>query len=76
MFKIGKCLLADRLKKADLTQIELSEMTKIPKSTISEYVNNKHTMSLITAKSIAYALNCSIDDLYEWKSVRGAKSRK
>ena len=76
MFAVGKCLLADRLKKADLTQIELAELTNIPKSQISEYVNNKHVMSLVTAKTIAHTLNCNIDDLYQWKSVRGAKIRK
>jgi transcriptional regulator with XRE-family HTH domain len=75
LFTVGKCLLADRLKKADLTQIELAELTSIPKSQISEYVNNKHVMSLVTAKIIAHALKCNIDDLYQWKSVRGNKSR-
>ena len=75
MFAVGKCLLADRLKKADLTQSELAEITNIPKSQISEYVNNKHTMSLITAYTISEALNCHIEDLYIWKSVRGDKSR-
>jgi transcriptional regulator with XRE-family HTH domain len=73
LFIVGKCLLADRLKKADLTQIELAELTNIPKSQISEYVNNKHVMSLVTAKTISHALNCSIDDLYIWKSVRGTR---
>jgi putative transcriptional regulator len=76
LFIVGKCLLADRLKKADLTQSELAELTHIPKSTISEYVNNKHIMSLVTAKTIAHTLNCSIDDLYQWKSVRDARIRK
>lgn len=75
LFEVGKCLLADRLKKSDLTQAELADITKIPKSQISEYVNNKHLMSLVTAKTIAHALNCNIEDLYQWKSVRGAKYR-
>lgn len=76
MLKIGKCLLADRLRKVHLTQSELAELTNIPKSTISEYVNNKHTMSLVTAKTIAHVLSCTIDDLYEWKSIRDAKCRR
>lgn len=66
MFKVGKCLLSDRLKKADLTQVELSELTNISKSQISEYVNNKHIMSLETARIISKVLNCYIEDLYEW----------
>jgi transcriptional regulator with XRE-family HTH domain len=66
LFKVGKCKLSDRLKKADLTQTELAELTKIPKSQISEYVNNKHVMSLETAKIIAHVLECHIEDLYNW----------
>jgi transcriptional regulator with XRE-family HTH domain len=69
LFKVGKCLLSDRLKKADLTQVELAELTKIPKSQISEYVNNKHIMSLESAKKISSALNCYIEDLYHWELV-------
>lgn len=69
MFKVGKCLLSDRLRKADLTQTQLAELTNIPKSQISEYVNNKHVMSLETARNIANALKCDIIDLYFWQSV-------
>lgn len=69
MFTVGKCLLRDRLLDADLTQTELAEITYIPKSQISEYVNDKHVMSLETAKAISYVLKCNIEDLYEWKSV-------
>lgn len=75
MFKVVKCLLGDRLKKADLTQTELAEMTNIPKSQISEYVNNKHVMSLETARIISYVLNCNIEDLYLWESVTGESLR-
>lgn len=70
LFVVDKCLLIDRLRKADLTQQQLAEMTEIPKSTISEYVHGKHIMSLERAKTIAHVLNCSIDDLYNWKSVK------
>jgi plasmid maintenance system antidote protein VapI len=66
LFKVGKCQLSDRLKKADLTQTKLAELTSIPKSQISEYVNNKHVMSLESAKIISYVLECHIEDLYNW----------
>jgi plasmid maintenance system antidote protein VapI len=66
LFKVGKCLLSDRLKKADLTQTELAELTSIPKSQISEYVNNRHVMSLATAKIISHVLKCNIEELYIW----------
>jgi putative transcriptional regulator len=69
LFNVGKCLLRDRLLEADLTQTQLAEKTYIPKSQISEYVNNKHVMSLESAKIISHALNCTIEELYEWKSV-------
>jgi DNA-binding XRE family transcriptional regulator len=76
LLKVGKCLLSDRLRKADLTQTQLAELTKIPKSQISEYVNNKHVMSLETARNIANVLNCDIIDLYLWKSVTDDSSAK
>lgn len=49
-----------------MTQADLVEKTGIAKSQISEYISNKSVMSLNTAKVISLALNCSIDDLYEW----------
>lgn len=75
MLEPSKCLLASRLKKVGLTQEELSEITGIPKSQISEYANFRHTMSLKTAKTIAQVLNCHIDDLYQWKPTRDTKTR-
>ncbi len=75
MIIVGKCLLSDRRKKADLSQQQLSELTGIPKSQISEYENNKHGMSWRSAKIISLALKCSMDDLYEWEMVADAKNR-
>lgn len=75
MFIIGSCLLSDQLRKADLTQAELAELTNIHKSQISEYVNNKHVMSLESAKTISYVLNCSIEELYQWKLVTDENRR-
>lgn len=65
---IGKCLLLEILNSKYMTQADLVEKTGIAKSQISEYISNKSTMSLNTAKVIALALNCSIDDLYEWNT--------
>lgn len=75
MFKVGRCLLADRLRNADMTQQELAELCGMPKAQINDYVNNRKTMSLKTAKVIITALNENshlnlfIDDLYEWKRI-------
>jgi putative transcriptional regulator len=63
----GKCLLRQLLRERRMTQVELINKTGISKSKISSYVNNKIMMSLDTAKTIAYALDCYIDDLYEWE---------
>lgn len=75
MYKVGKCLLGDRLIKSGMTQSMLAIRTNIPKSQISEYVNNKHIMSLETAKILSAALNCAIEELYEWIPVADAQNR-
>lgn len=64
---IGKCKLLELLRKADMTQIELSELTGISKQQINEYISNTRTMSLFNAKIIANVMKCYVDDLYEWK---------
>lgn len=43
-------------------QTELSEMTGIPQSVISLYINGKRTPSFYTVNKIAKALKCSTDD--------------
>jgi putative transcriptional regulator len=61
----GRCLLKQILRKKRLRQQWLSDMTGIAKSQISEYSNNKTVMSLPTLMTIAKALNCSMDEIYE-----------
>lgn len=74
MIDIGRCLLADRLRRVDMTQQELSELSGISKTAINDYIHNRKTMTLKTAKNIALALNCNMDDLYEFKRI-GRRSR-
>ncbi len=69
LLKVGKCLLSDRLKCADITQQELAEILHVQKSRISEYVNNKHVMNYETARNVSSILGCSMEDLYEWHTV-------
>lgn len=64
--RFGQCLLQEILNRKGMTQIELSIATGISKTQISDYINNRVRMSLKNAKIISLALNCSIDDLYEW----------
>lgn len=70
MYEVGRCLLRYRLKEARMSQQELSEKIKMSKTQISDYIHNRRKMSLSTAKTIAEAVGCTIDDLYEWKKVR------
>lgn len=69
LLKVGKCLLSDHLKYADISQQELAEILNIHKSRISEYVNNKHTMSYETALNVSKVLGCKMEELYEWRMV-------
>ncbi|WP_156088545.1 helix-turn-helix transcriptional regulator [Mycobacterium tuberculosis] len=62
----GRCRLRLLLRERKRNQQWLSEVTGIDKYRISYYANNRGLMSLSTAKTIADALNCSIEDLYVW----------
>lgn len=63
---IGRCLLGSILYSRRMTQEDLAAMTEMNKSQINEYIHNKRAMSLNSAKVIANALSCRIEDLYEW----------
>ncbi|WP_240470132.1 helix-turn-helix transcriptional regulator [Brevibacillus laterosporus] len=65
-FKVGRCRLFERLKIADMTQADLAEKIQMKRQQLSDYANNRNVMSLSNARSIAHALGCHIDDLYEW----------
>lgn len=64
---IGKCLLLTLLERSKMTQVDLSIATGISKQQLSKYVNSNRAMSLSNARLISKALNCKIEDLYEWK---------
>ena len=74
MAVIGRCRLKQLLAQRGMSQIELSEITGKAESKISDYAKNKVLMSLSTAAIIAQALNCSIDDLYEFNLPESHKS--
>lgn len=65
-YKVGRCMLNERLRIAGLTPVQLSDLVNMSLSQISDYTSRRKVMSLPNAKSIAAALNCNIDDLYEW----------
>lgn len=66
--EIGQCLLQDLLDQRKMTQQQLSDVTGVNKGQINEYISGKRqSMTLVTAKKLASALNCHIEELYEWK---------
>ena len=64
--EVGRCLLKPILKKKNMTQQDLADLTGMTKQEINTYANNRRRMSLKTAKIIAIALKLHMDDLYEW----------
>ncbi|WP_082423063.1 helix-turn-helix domain-containing protein [Paenibacillus dakarensis] len=66
VYQPGRCLLKQLLHKIGKDQQWLCDVTGISKSQISMYVNNRRIMTLPTAMTIAAAIGCTIDDLYEW----------
>ncbi len=61
---IGDCLLDQLLEVRNMSQAELSEITGLHKTQISQYVTNKRIMNLNNAFIIARALRCPIEHLY------------
>ncbi|MFQ8706596.1 MAG: helix-turn-helix domain-containing protein [Thomasclavelia sp.] len=62
-----KILIADIRNKKNISLGQLSKMTGIPKSTISDYENKKHSPRIDFLEKIAIALHVKISDLYESK---------
>ena len=54
--------LSRMMERRDITQCELSELTGIPQSSISHYVNGSKLPSFYNLDKIAKALNCSMDE--------------
>jgi DNA-binding XRE family transcriptional regulator len=65
--RVKRCRLRELLVMANLSQNELAELVRRPKSQINDYVTNDKVMSLRVAKDIADALRINIEDLYEWE---------
>ncbi|MFD1136775.1 helix-turn-helix domain-containing protein [Paenibacillus urinalis] len=65
VIKPGRCLLAIRLKEIRKSQQWLSERIGMSKSQISDYATNRTMMSYGTALTIATAIGCHMEDLYE-----------
>ncbi len=64
--KVGRCLLKERLKIANMTQAQLAKKIGKTQQRISDYANDQRQMSVPTLREVAQVLNCHMDDLYEW----------
>lgn len=53
------------LDEYDMTQVELSELTGISKSTITKYIYGDAIPSIRNLINIAYVLECSLTDLID-----------
>jgi len=68
-YRVGRCLLGLRLAEAGMTPVQLAEKVGMKLPQISAYINNKRVMSLQNALSIASAVGCRVEDLYELEYV-------
>lgn len=66
-FSRGRSLLKVRLKERGIKQAELARRTGISRQMISQYANNKSSMSVEVMKTISYVLGCHMEELYEWE---------
>lgn len=58
--------LVGMLKDAKMTQKELAEEARISNATISNYIHKKQMPNTRALVNIAYALNCSLNDLMDF----------
>lgn len=64
--QIGRCRLKSILRQKQLTQTELAHLLNVSPQRISDYANDRVTMSLQMAVNCAYALDVPVVDLYQW----------
>lgn len=74
--EVGRCLVRSLLRQRGMTQQQLAEKIGMTKQQVSVYVTNEQQMSLKTARRFALALNCHIDDLYEWLPAKSSETRR
>ncbi|MGE7918481.1 helix-turn-helix domain-containing protein [Viridibacillus sp. NPDC093762] len=71
--------IKELLKKNDLNQIKLSELTGISKSTLSDYLNCKTLINISNVEKMAVALNVAksrIDPSFETQKELSIKEKK
>lgn len=61
--------LSDMLNDAKMTQQELADETGLSKAAISSYVHKRKAPGLKAIINIAYALDCSVDELMDFEEM-------
>lgn len=75
-YRIGKCLLSERLAEVGMSQSELADILRVTRQQVNKWATNRQGMSMETAKRIAVILNLDCgDDLYEWIPTRKLEER-
>lgn len=62
----GKCRLRELLLSANMSQTELARKTGISRQMIVKYIAETSPMPYEQAGKIARALDCKMEDLFEW----------
>jgi transcriptional regulator with XRE-family HTH domain len=73
-YRIGKCLLTEKLRAIGMTQTQLATRLLVSRQQVNKWATGKQKMSIETAKNVApiLGLNCG-EDLYEWIPARDYK---
>ncbi|MDX2330386.1 helix-turn-helix domain-containing protein [Sinorhizobium medicae] len=61
----GRCRLRYLLKRANMTQADLSRRTSYSPQQVSNWVNDREKIPWDAALNIAFVLSCRMEDLYE-----------
>lgn len=66
MYIHGRCLLKLRLRQHGLKQADIVNRTQYTRSQISDYANDRVTMSIDALRTISEVIGCDMKELYEW----------
>ncbi|MFJ5716593.1 transcriptional regulator [Neobacillus sp. NPDC093127] len=73
-YRIGKCLLSERLDELEMTPAELARRLDVHRQQVDKWINGKQRMSMESAKNVASILGLDHgDELYEWVLVKNRK---
>jgi transcriptional regulator with XRE-family HTH domain len=69
-YDIGRCLIDDRLREAEMTRSQLADKIGMDRRQLSRYATKGAIMTFANAVLIADIIGCNPRDLYEWIPVR------